>query len=144
MANEVSTNGVQTLTFYKNHKGIYSSFRLTGNRGSVNITNKLFIDGVIPQTIQVSGLVPEGTGEVPADVDKAQAAAEKAQAKAVAAKEKADARAQKAQAIADKAKAAAEAALARAAAAQAKAQAATGAPAGTEVASEETGEAAGM
>lgn len=140
MANETNGNGVQVLTFYKNHKGIYSSFRLAGNRGSVNITNKLFIDGVIPQTIQVSGLVPEGTGDVPADVDKAAAAAAKAQEKADKAQEKAKVRAEKAQAIADKAKAAAEAALARAAAAQAKAAGAAGATAGTEVAGEQAAE----
>jgi len=131
-------NGVQTLTFYKNHKGIYSSFRLAGVRGSVNITNKMFVDGVIPQTIQVSGLVPEGSGEVPADVDRAAAAAAKAQERAEKAKAKAEARAAKAQAIADKAKAAAEAALARAAKAQ-EAASKSGATSG-----EQTGETAGM
>ena len=97
---------LQTLTFHKTHKGIYSSFRLPGNRGSVNITNSLFIGGVVPATIQVSCLVPEGFGQVPDDAEKADKA-----------REKAEARVARANAIAEKAQAAAAAALARAQAA---------------------------
>jgi len=106
----------QTLTFHKNHKGIYSSFRMPGNRGSVNITNSLFIDGVIPQTIQVTCLVPEGTEVAAPDAaEKAAAAAAVAQERAEKAAAKAEARVAKANAVAEKAQAAAAAALARAA-----------------------------
>jgi hypothetical protein len=108
---------LQTLTFHKTHKGIYSSFRLPGNRGSVNITNSLFIGGVVPATIQVSCLVPEGFGQVPDDAEKAAVAAARAQEKADKAREKAEARVARANAIAEKAQAAAAAALARAQAA---------------------------
>lgn len=111
---------VQTLFFHKNHKGIYSSFRLPGHRGSVNITNTLFIGGVVPQTIEVSCLVPEGTDVATPDAaEKTAAKAAAEQAKAEKAQAKAAERASKAQAIAEKAQAAAQAALARAAAAQA-------------------------
>ena len=105
---------MQTLTFHKTHKGIYSSFRLPGNRGSVNITNSLFIGGVVPATIQVSCLVPEGFGEVPNDAEKAAVAAALAQEKADKAREKAEARVARANAIAEKAAAAANAAVERA------------------------------
>src|SRR5262245_9935260 len=102
---------VQVCTFYKDHKGIYSSFRLPGTRGSVNITNEMFIGGVVPQFIVVSGLVPANS-EVPAgDAEKAAAKAEAARVKAEAAQAKATARAEKAQAAATKAQAQAAAAL---------------------------------
>ena len=105
---------VQVCTFYKDHKGIYSSFRLPGTRGSVNITNKMFIGGAVPQFIVVSGLVPANS-EVPAgDAEKAAAKAEAARVKAEAAQAKATARAEKAQAAATKAQAQAAAALERA------------------------------
>lgn len=111
---------VQTLFFHKTHKGIYTSYRLPGHRGSVNITNTLFIGGVVPQTIEVTCLVEAGTEVAAPDVaEKAAVKAAAEQAKAEKAQAKATERASKAQAIAEKAQAAAQAALARAAAAQA-------------------------
>lgn len=107
-------NGTQVCTFYKDHKGIYSSFRLPGTRGSVNITNKMFVGGVVPQTIVVSGLVPANSEAPVGDADKAAEKAAKAQAKAEAAQAKAAQRAEKLTAAADKAKAQAAAALERA------------------------------
>lgn len=114
-------NGSQTAKFNRNHKGIYSSFRLPGVRGSVCVSNKLFPGGEPPAELVIAGLVPAGEEGAVGDTDKAAERAKKAQEKADAAKLKAEARATKAQLIADKAKAAAEAALARAAKAQAAA-----------------------
>ncbi len=123
----------QILTFVRDHKGVYSSFKLDGGgRGSVCITNKLFPGGVVPSTIEISGLVPAEETVKAASPDaeaKAAAAAAKAQAKADKAAEKAKAAAEKAEARVAKAQAAVEAAKARAA----KAAAAT---AGTDVAGE--------
>jgi hypothetical protein len=127
MTETTNGNGVQTLTFNRNHKS-YSSFRLGGTRGTIAISNVLFPNGEPPQTIEVAGLIPASEAEPKEAVDKAAERAAKAQAKAEAAQQKAQARAAKAQEVAEKARKKAEEALQRA---QAKAAAATSAAAKT-------------
>ncbi len=129
----------QVVPFVKmqNAGGKYTIFQLPGHSARIYIASKLFPEGKVPESIEISGLVAAGS-----DVDsvtKEQERAAKAQAKAEKLQASANAKLERAKAIAAKAQAAADAAVARAAKAAAVAgtvpatvPATSAAPAGVE------------
>ncbi len=128
-AGENIMDNTQTVPFVKmqNASGKYTIFQLPGHGARIYIASKLFPDGKVPESIEISGLVAAGS-----DVDsvtREQERAAKAQAKAEKAQAQAQVKVERAKAIAVKAQAAAEAALARAAKAAAAAGTVVASPA---------------